>query len=76
MKFGKINCSLYARECVQHIKQSIHVQRVYFPTLILYNSKQKKQNRHDGIEIGTRTAEAIRDEILKIIDYRPKHDEL
>jgi len=44
--------------------------------------EKKKQNRYDGIEIVANTAEAIRDEILKIIktydeiNSRTKHDEL
>jgi len=42
--------------------------------LMLYNSKQKKQNRHEiAFEIVANTAEAIRDEILKIIKT---HDEI
>jgi len=41
---------------------------------MLYNSKQKKQNRH--FEIVANKAEAIRDEILEIINSRTKHDEL
>jgi len=44
-----------------------------FPTLILYDSKQKKNN---GVTINAITAEAIRDEILQIIKSRLKHDEL
>lgn len=51
-----------------------------FPTLILYKPKQKRKNRHtdntDNISITATTAEEIRDEILKIINFRVKHDEL
>lgn len=49
-----------------------------FPTLILYKPKQKKKNRYniDDIRITATTAEAIRDEILEIINIRIKHDEL
>ncbi|XP_012530640.1 dnaJ homolog subfamily C member 10 [Monomorium pharaonis] len=67
VKFGRINCNFYMHECA-HIK--------IFPTLVLYNSKQKRQNRHDGVEIVATTAETIRDEILEIINSRTKHDEL
>jgi len=44
--------------------------------------EKKRQNKDDGIEIVANTAEAIRDEILKIIkthdgvNSRTKHDEL
>ncbi|XP_024893303.1 dnaJ homolog subfamily C member 10-like isoform X1 [Temnothorax curvispinosus] len=67
VKFGRINCNFYAHECA-HIK--------VFPTLMLYNSKQKKQNRYDGIKISAATAEVIKDEILEIINSHTKHDEL
>ncbi|XP_011266747.2 dnaJ homolog subfamily C member 10 [Camponotus floridanus] len=69
VKFGRINCNFYMNECA-HIK--------VFPTLILYKPKQKKKNRHDmdNISIVATTAEEIRDEILKIINFRIKHDEL
>lgn len=67
VKFGRINCNFYTHECA-HIK--------VFPTLILYDSKQKRQNRYDGIKIAAATAESIKDEILKIINSRTKHDEL
>lgn len=79
VKFGKIDCSPYMHECKQHIKQSKQqsMYTEYFPTLILYNSKQKK-NKHEGVEIVAKTAKAIRDEILEIINTRTKsfHDEL
>lgn len=69
VKFGRINCNFYMNECA-HIK--------VFPTLILYKPKQKRKNRHDtdNISIVATTAEEIRDEILKIINFRIKHDEL
>jgi len=44
--------------------------------------EKEKHNKYDGIEIVASTAEAIRDEILKIIkthdeiNSRTKHDEL
>jgi len=44
--------------------------------------EKKKQYKYDGIEIVANTAEAIRDEILKVIktrdeiNSRTKHDEL
>lgn len=49
-----------------------------FPTLILYKPKQKRKNRNniDNIRITATTAEAIRDEILELINFRMKHDEL
>ncbi|XP_029676566.1 dnaJ homolog subfamily C member 10-like [Formica exsecta] len=69
VKFGRINCNFYMHECA-HIK--------VFPTLILYKPKQKKKNRYniEDIRITATTAEAIRDEILEIINVRIKHDEL
>ncbi|XP_011169355.1 dnaJ homolog subfamily C member 10 [Solenopsis invicta] len=67
VKFGRINCNFYTYECA-HIK--------VFPTLILYNSKQKRQNRHDGVKVVATTAEVIKNEVLEIINSRTKHDEL
>ncbi|XP_070520406.1 dnaJ homolog subfamily C member 10-like [Cardiocondyla obscurior] len=62
VNFGRIDCSIYAHECA-HIR--------LFPTLILYNSRHNIQHK-----ITARTAEAIKDEILKIINSHTKHDEL
>lgn len=48
-----------------------------FPTLILYSPKQKRKNTYTtGTKITANTAQAIKDEILKIIDSLAKHDEL
>lgn len=66
MKFGRIDCNYNRVEC-GHIK--------VFPTLILFNFKQKNKNKH-GAKIVATTAESIRDEILEIINSRTKHDEL
>ncbi|EGI66873.1 DnaJ-like protein subfamily C member 10 [Acromyrmex echinatior] len=76
VKFGRIDCSFYIHKCEQHIKQSIQVQYISFPTLILYNSKEKKRSKHNSVEIVARTTQKITDEILNIINSRTKHDEL
>lgn len=47
-----------------------------FPTLILYSPKQKRKNTYTGTKITANIAQAIKDEILKIIDSLAKHDEL
>ncbi|KAG5348339.1 DJC10 protein, partial [Acromyrmex charruanus] len=76
VKFGRIDCSFYIHKCEQHIKQSIQIQYISFPTLILYNSKEKKRSKHNSVEIVARTTQKITDEILNIINSRTKHDEL
>lgn len=49
-----------------------------FPTLMLHKPKQKKKKRNDinNIKITARTAEAIRDEVLELINFHKIHDEL
>lgn len=64
VRFGRINCNLYTDQCA-------HVEM--FPMLMLHDSKQKGKRR---VRINATTAEAIRDEILQIINSRMKHDEL
>lgn len=69
VRFGRVNCDIFRSECGRAGVRA-------YPTLILYNPKNKRNNKIEGKVLSASTAEQIKNQVLDLLDFRYDHDEL
>lgn len=69
VKFARVNCDLYKYDCGRAGVRA-------YPSLILYDPKNKKMNKIDGKLLSAFTAEQIEKQVLNHLNFNYDHDEL